>query len=31
MAAITKETYEKNGIEVISDKLDELWLNGRHI
>ena len=31
MAAITKETYENNGIEVITDKIGELWLNERHI
>ena len=31
MAAITKGAYEKNGIEVITDKLGELWLNERHI
>ena len=31
MAAITKETYESNGIEVIADKIGELWLNERHI
>ena len=31
MAAITKETYESNGIEVITDQIDELWLNERHI
>ena len=30
MAAITKETYENNGIEVITDKIGELWLNERH-
>ena len=27
MAAITKETYENNGIEVITDKFGELWFN----
>ena len=27
MVNITKETYEANGIEVITDKIDELWLN----
>ena len=26
----TKETYENNSIEVIADKLGELWLNERH-
>ena len=31
MAAITKETYENNGIEVITDKLGKLWLNERHV
>ena len=31
MAAITKETYENNGIEVITDKIGESWLNERHI
>ena len=31
MTAITKETYENNGIEVITDKIGELWLNERHI
>ena len=31
MAAITKETYENNGIEVITDKIGELWLNESHI
>ena len=30
-SAITKETYENNGIEVITDKIGELWLNERHI
>ena len=28
---ITKETYENNGIEVITDKFGKLWLNERHI
>ena len=27
---ITKETYENNGIEVITDNLNTLWLNKRH-
>ena len=27
----TKETYENNGIEVITDKFGELWLNERHV
>ena len=31
MAATTKETYENNGNEVITDKISELWLNERHI
>ena len=31
MAAITKETYENNGIEVITDKIGQLWLNETHI
>ena len=31
MVAITKETYENNGIEVIADNIGELWLNERHI
>ena len=31
MAAITIETYENNGIEVITDKLGKLWLNERHV
>ena len=31
MVNITKETYESNGIEVIKDKLGELWLNERHV
>ena len=31
MANITRETYEANGIEVITDKVDKLWLNERHI
>ena len=31
MAAITKETYENNSIEVITDRLGELWLYERHI
>ena len=30
MANITKETYEVNGIEVIKDNLNNLWLNERH-
>ena len=31
MAAFTEETYENNGIEVITDELGELWLNERHV
>ena len=31
IATITKETYENNGIEVITDKIGELWFNERHI
>ena len=31
MANITKETYENNGIGVITDNLNALWLNERHI
>ena len=31
MVNITKETYEANGIEVITDKNDGLGLNERHI
>ena len=31
MVNITKETYENNEIEVITDKFGELWLNERHV
>ena len=31
MANIAKETYETNGIEVITDNLNNLWLNERHV
>ena len=31
MVNITKEKYENNGIEVITDKFGELWLNERHV
>ena len=31
MVNVTKETYEANCIEVITDKLGELWLNERHV
>ena len=30
MVNITKENYENNGIEAITDELGELWLNERH-
>ena len=30
MAVITKEAYENNGIEVITDEFGKLWLNERH-
>ena len=28
---ITKETYKNNSIEVITDKISELWLNERYV
>ena len=28
---ITKEIYENNGIKVITEEFDKLWLNERHI
>ena len=28
---ITKETWENNGIEVIVDSVNALWLNEKHI
>ena len=28
---ITKETWENNGIEVIVDSVNKLWLNEKHI
>ena len=28
---INKETFENNGIEVITDKFGKLWLNERHV
>ena len=28
---ITKETWENNGIEVIADSVNALWLNEKHI
>ena len=31
MVSITKEKYEANCIEVITDQLGELWLNERHL
>ena len=31
MVNITKEMYENNGIEVITDNLNTLWLNERHV
>ena len=31
MVNITKETYENNGIEVITDNLNTLWLNEKHV
>ena len=31
MVNITKETYENNDIEVITDNLNRLWLNQKHI
>ena len=31
MANITKDTNEANGIEVITDNLNNLWLNERHV
>ena len=31
MLNITKETYENNGKEIITDKLGELRLNERHV
>ena len=31
MVNINKETYENNGIEVITDKFSKLWLNERHV
>ena len=30
MVNITKEMYENNGIEVIKDNLNTLWLNEKH-
>ena len=31
MVNVTKERYEANCTEVITDKLGELWLNERHL
>ena len=31
MVNITRETYEANGIEVITDKRRELWLRERYV
>ena len=31
MVNITKETYENNDIEVITDNLNTLWLNAMHV
>ena len=31
MVNITKERYENNGIEVITDNFNTLWLNERHV
>ena len=31
MVNITKETLENNGIEVIVDSVNALWLNERHV
>ena len=31
MVNSNKETYENNGIEIITDKFGELWLNERHV
>ena len=31
MAAITKEIYENSSVEVITDNLNNLWLNERHV
>ena len=31
MVNITKKTYEKNEIEVITDKFGKLWVNERHV
>ena len=31
MVNIAKETYENNGLEVITDEFGKLWLNERHV
>ena len=31
MFNVTKEMYENNSIEVITDNLSTLWLNERHV
>ena len=31
MVNITKEKYESNGIEIITDEFDKLLLNERHV
>ena len=31
MVNITKQTYENNEIEVITDKFGKLWVNERHV
>ena len=31
MVKVTKERYEANGIEVITDEFGKLWLNERHV
>ena len=31
MVNITKEKYENNGIEIITDEFDKLLLNERHV
>ena len=31
MVNITRESYENNGIEVITDNLNTLWLNEKHV
>ena len=31
MVNINNETYENNGIEVITDKFGEIWLNEKHV